>query len=180
MKFRLVPAAAALTFGVLALPASPAFAATATGTFPVTATVVNTCTVSSTGVAFGNYTGTLVTNTGNNIALACNKGVPIVSLTIGDGAHASGVQKRMVHSVTATEFLNYNIDLPVAPALTTCPGANTAPWTGTNTPLAANLTALFTAGGGTKNIPICASIPAGQLPIGGLYSDTITMTLTYN
>ncbi len=158
------------------IAASPSFAATATGTFPVTATVANTCTVSSTGVAFGSYTGTAVTNTANNIVVTCNKGVTIVSLLIGNGANASGTQKRMSGG---SDFLNYRIDVPTGATLTTCPAAGTNEWNSTTGPAGAALSSLFASTGGAKNISICASIPAAQYPAAGSYSDTVTMTLTY-
>ena len=165
-----------LALSGLLVISNSAFAATATGTFPVTATVANTCTVSSTGVAFGSYTGALVTNTTNNIVVTCNKGVAIASFFIGDGANPSGTQKQMAFGA---ERLAYNIDQPVATALTTCPAAGTNSWNGTAGPTGANLSALFATTGGAKNIPICASIPAAQFPAGGAYTGTITMTLTY-
>lgn len=166
----------AAAIGGWLIAATPSFAATATGTFPVTATVANTCTVSSTGVAFGSYTGTAVTNTANNIVVTCNKGVTITSLLIGDGANASGTQKRMANG---TEYLNYSIDVPTGASLTTCPAAGTNSWNGTTGPAGAALTSLFATTGGAKNISICASIPASQYPAAGSYSDTVTMTLTY-
>lgn len=166
----------AAAIGGWLIAATPSFAATATGTFPVTATVANTCTVSSTGVAFGSYTGTAVTNTANNIVVTCNKGVTITSLLIGNGANASGTQKRMANG---TEYLNYSIDVPTGASLTTCPAAGTNSWNGTTGPAGAALTSLFATTGGAKNISICASIPASQYPAAGSYSDTVTMTLTY-
>ena len=165
-----------LALSGLLVISNSAFAATATGTFPVTATVANTCTVSSTGVAFGSYTGALVTNTTNNIVVTCNKGVAIASFFIGDGANPSGTQKQMAFGA---ERLAYNIDVPTGAALSTCPVAGTNSWNGTTGPAGATLTALFATTGGAKNVAICASIPAAQFPAGGAYADTITMTLTY-
>ena len=98
------------------------------------------------------------------------------SFFIGNGANPSGTQKQMAFGA---ERLAYNIDQPVATALTTCPAAGTNSWNGTAGPTGANLSALFATTGGAKNIPICASIPAAQFPAGGAYTDTITMTLTY-
>ena len=176
MNFKRTTTHLALALGGLLLVTDAALAATATGTFPVTATVANTCTVSSTGVAFGSYTGALVTNTTNNIVVTCNKGVAIASFFIGDGANPSGTQKQMAFGA---ERLAYNIDVPTGAALSTCPVAGTNSWNGTTGPAGATLTALFATTGGAKNVAICASIPAAQFPAGGAYADTITMTLTY-
>jgi len=146
-NFKRTTLAFAAAIGGWLIAASPSFAATATGTFPVNATVTNTCTVSSTGVAFGSYTGTAVINTSNNIVVTSNKGVTIASLLIGNGANASGTQKRMTNG---TEYLNYNIDVPIAPGLTTCPAAGANSWNGTTGPAGATLSALFATTGGAK------------------------------
>ncbi len=176
MNFKRTTTHLALALGGLLLVTDAALAATATGTFPVTATVANTCTVSSAGVAFGSYTGVAVANTANNIVVTCNKGVTIASFFIGDGANPSGTQKQMAFGA---ERLAYNIDVPTGAALLTCPAAGTNSWNGTTGPAGATLTTLFATTGGAKNVAICASIPAAQFPAGGAYADTITMTLTY-
>jgi spore coat protein U-like protein len=166
----------AVALGSFLVVTDAALAATATGTFPVTATVTNTCTVSSTGVAFGSYTGAVVTNTANNIVVTCNKGVTIASFFIGNGANPSGTQKQMAFGA---ERLAYNIDVPTGATFATCPAAGSNSWNGTTGPANATLTTLFATTGGAKNMAICASIPAAQYPAGGTYTDTITMTLTY-
>ncbi|RZT93601.1 Csu type fimbrial protein [Rivibacter subsaxonicus] len=179
MNFKRVCARVALaSTGLLAI-ANAAVAATAIGTFPVTATVNNTCTVSSAaGVAFGAYAGAALTGTGT-ITLSCNKGVTVSSLFLGDGANVGTAnQKRMLGAVG--EYLNYNIDVPTGATLTTCPAAGTNEWNATGAPTGAELTTLFATTGGAKTIAICGSVPAGQFPQSGAYADTITMTLTYN
>jgi autotransporter-associated beta strand protein len=40
-------------------------------------------------------------------------------------------------------------------------------------------TSLFAASGGPRPINICASIPAGQFPEAGNYTDTVTVTVTF-
>lgn len=178
MNFKQSTTAFTLALAGLLCSVTPTFGAIATGTFPVTAMVSSSCTVSSSGVAFGSVSaGAAATNTSNNIGVTCNKGVTITSLFLGNGAYASGTQKRMTNG---TDFLNYNIDVPNNAALSTCPTAATNEWNATTGPLSANLTALFATTGGPKNIVICASIPAAQYPSAGAYTDTITMTLTYN
>ncbi len=102
MNFKRTTTHLALALGGLLLVTDAALAATATGTFPVTATVANTCTVSSTGVAFGSYTGVAVANTANNIVVTCNKGVTIASFFIGNGANPSGTQKPSASPTTST------------------------------------------------------------------------------
>lgn len=166
-----------LSLSGLLVAASPAFSATTTGTFTVSATVANNCSVSATNVNFGSVNaGAPATNTSQNITLTCNKGATITSLFLS-GANDSGSQKRMT---VAGEFLNYHIDIPTGTTLNTCSTVGTNEWSATNGPTGANLMGLFSASGGPKLIPICASIPALQYPTAGSYTDTVTMTLTFN
>lgn len=155
-----------------------AHAATASGTFLVSATVSNLCTVSAANVAFGTVpAGTAATSTSNNITLTCNKGVTFTSLFMNAGLNPSGTIKQMANG---GERLVYNIDVPTGTSINTCPTAGTNEWNATTGPAAANLTGLFATGGGPKTIPICASIPALQYPASGSYQDTVTITATYN
>ena len=71
-------AVAVMTSGV------PVYAATSTGSLVVTATVLASCTVVGSTIAFGNYTSTQVDQTGN-IAVLCTNGT---SYTIGLDAGA--------------------------------------------------------------------------------------------
>jgi spore coat protein U-like protein len=163
--------------GALMLSHATAQAATAgPSNFSVTATVANFCTVSAANVPFGSVNaGAAATNTSNSVTLTCNKGATVSSVALNNGSNASGSQKRMTNGV---DFLSYNIDVPTGATFNTCPAAGAGPeWNATNTIVA---TSLFTATGGPKLINLCASIPAGQYPSAGAYSDTVQVTATYN
>ena len=108
------------------------------------------------------------------MTLTCNKGATVSSVALNNGANASGTQKRMT---VAGEFLNYSIDVPTGGTFNTCPAPGTTEWNATNTITA---TSLFTTTGGAKLINLCASIPAGQFPSAGAYTDTVQVTATYN
>ena len=169
---------AVLLSGVLALvtPIGVSLAATTTTTFTVTATLNNSCTMSvATNVAFGAVNaGAAATNIANTITLTCNHKATVSSVALNNGANASGTQKRMTDG---TDFLNYLIDRPTGATFTTCPAAGAGPeWNATNTIVA---TTLFATTGGPKSINVCASIPAGQFPEGGSYTDTVTVTVTF-
>ena len=144
--------------------------------FSVTATVANFCTISAANVPFGTVSaGAAATNTANSVTLTCNKGATVSSVALNNGSNAAGTQKRMTNG---TDFLTYNIDVPTGATFNTCPAAGAGPeWNATNTIVA---TSLFTATGGAKLINLCASIPAGQFPSAGAYSDTVQVTATYN
>ena len=160
------------------LPFGSAIAATAgPSNFNVTATLANFCTVSAANVAFGAVNaGAAATNTASSVSLTCNKGAAVTALVLSDGSNASGTQKRMKEPVSG-DFLNYKIDQPTGATFTTCPAAGAGPEWNASGIVA---TPLFTAAGGLKLITICASIPAGQFPSAGSYSDTVSVTATYN
>jgi spore coat protein U-like protein len=165
-----VAASLLVTFGN-AQAASPA-----TTTFTVSATLANNCSVSAANVGFGTINaGIAATNTANSITLTCNKGTIVSSVALNNGANASGTLKRMING---TEFLNYQIDVPTGATFNTCPAAGAGPeWNASNTIVA---TSLFATTGGPKSINICASIPAGQFPSAGTYSDTVSVSATFN
>jgi spore coat protein U-like protein len=174
--FRLAVAGLVLTLslhagGVLAATAGPA-------SFSVAATLRTFCTVSATNVAFGAVNaGVAAVNAAGRVTLTCNKGATVPRVALNNGANATGTQKRMRDPVSAS-FLNYRIDRPTGATFGTCPAAGAGPeWNNANTIAA---TSLFTATGGAKLINICASIPAGQFPPAGSYSDTVQVTATYN
>jgi spore coat protein U-like protein len=158
-------------------PYGAAQAATAgPANFTVSATVANFCTISAANVPFGSVNaGAAATNTANTVTLTCNKGATVSSVALNNGGNAAGTQKRMTNG---TDFLNYAIDVPTGATFNTCPAAGAGPeWNATNTIVASSL---FSASGGPKQINLCASIPAGQFPSAGLYTDTVQVTATYN
>jgi spore coat protein U-like protein len=146
--------------------------------FGVAATLRTFCTVSASNVAFGTINaGVAATNTAGRVTLTCNRGATVTQVAFNNSANASGTQKRMRKAATG-EFLNYRIDRPTSATFGACPAAGAGPeWNGTNTIVA---TSLFTTTGGAKLINIRAAIPAAQYPTAGAYSDTVSVTATYN
>lgn len=151
-------------------------AATATTNFTVSATVANFCTVAAANVAFGTVNaGDAAAHTSSSITLTCNKGATVSSVALDNGANAAGAVKQMA---SGAERLQYRIDVPTGATFQSCPAAGAGPeWNATNTIVA---TPLFASSGGAKQISICASIPAGQYPAAGAYSDTVAVNVTYN
>jgi spore coat protein U domain-containing protein, fimbrial subunit CupE1/2/3/6 len=170
--------AASMIVGAWYFGATPAHAATAgPSPFTVNATIANLCTVSAANVNLGTVNaGAAAANSGSSVTLTCNKGVTVSNIVLDNGANATGTQKRMKGLTTATDFLNYNIDIPTTAAFT-CPAVGTGEWNATGITTASSL---FTTTGGAKLIPICASIPSGQFPSGQTYQDTVNVTVTYN
>lgn len=177
MDKRITHAVAPLALAALCGLAIPdTHGATASGTFTVTATVANYCTVSATSVSFGAINaGNAAVNAASSITLTCNKGATVSSVALNDGANASGTVKQMAFGA---ERLQYRIDVPTGATFQTCPAAGAGPeWNATNTIVA---TPLFAGSGGARLINICASIPAGQYPAAGAYSDTVSVDVTYD
>lgn len=152
-KFTNLLLASALTMGAAAVQAQ-----TATANFQVTATVVSSCSVAATDLAFGNYTATA--------------GLPLdTSSTI---------------TVTCTNGENYGIDVGALPMTRTMagPGGSTLNYGmfSDNTYGAAfgfGPTAL-TGIGVAQNYTVFGRVPAGQFAArSGAHADTVTVTVTY-
>jgi spore coat protein U-like protein len=161
---KLFAAATGLAFAAVATPAS---AGVATATMPVSAVVLENCTVTATPMAFGSMVnvGAANVDSTSTIALVCTPNADF-DVALSDGANASGGQRRLKHSVNA-EYINYDVFLDAARSQhwgnTT--GTDTKPGTA---PLGA---ATYTAYG---------RIPSGVTPVSaGAYSDSLTVTVTF-
>ena len=138
-----------------------ALAATATDNMVVSINVTNNCTVSAGALAFGNSDLSAAAAATAAIGVTCSN-VGAYSVAFGNGANASGTQRRMQRAA-AGEFLNYNLfsDAGRTTALTTLGGTST--------------------GGGTPNVfTVYGQVPAGQSnKTTGAYGDSVLVTLTY-
>lgn len=166
---RVFGAAIALGAVVAGLGEHTATAGTASSNFSVTATVIATCTISTTTFAFGNYdplSGTALDAT-NNVTLTCSKGTAW-SLDLNEGLNAGAGSTPAVpvrRMSGGTEFLNYGFYSD--PARTLNWGTPTNRPSGT----AANKNP-FT-------VPIYGRVPSGQDNTTGAYSDTIQATVNF-
>ena len=162
VKFAL-PAA---VFGFLALgPASvPAGATTATATFLVTATVASTCTISTTPLAFGSYTGAL-SQVNTTVTVTCTNTTPYnVGLNAGLAAGATVTNRSMTGPASA--LLSYQLFRDAGHTL------NWGTTIGTDT-------VAVTGNGAAQVQTVYGQIPAAQFVAPGAYTDTITATVTY-
>jgi spore coat protein U-like protein len=137
---------------------------TATGTFSVTATVVPGCSISASALAFGTYTGSAALNGTTTVSVNCPSGTPYnVGLDQGQASGATVTTRQMMNG---TNPLNY--------ALYSNSGRTTN-WgktVGTDT-------VAGTGSGSTQSLTVYGQIPAGQKPVPGSYTDTITASVTY-
>ena len=148
---------------LLAQGMAPARAATATSTMAVTATVLSFCTITAAPMAFGTYSTALV-NAASTIVVTCTVGTTYnIGLDVGQGSGATVTQRKMTLN---TNTLPYGLFSDSAHSV---PWGNTV---GTNT-LAG------TGNGLVQTIPVYGQIPASQVVAPGLYTDTVTATITY-
>lgn len=143
-------------------------AATATTTIPVSATVIDSCTISSNPLAFGNYNG--ISGASVDVAATmtptCTTGTAYsISLDAGiaTGANASS---RMLSGPGGSRLV-YGIYTDAA--RTTAWGDGSF-----GTVLQSGV-----GNGAVATLQMYGRIPFGQNSLPGAYSDTITVTVTY-
>lgn len=157
----------------------PAPAGIGTSSFTAQAFVDTNCNVSTTPVAFGAYdpigaNSTTSLDAAGSVTVACVKGTA-PTIALGLGLNASGALRRM--SAGPGEFLSYELYQPpgVAAGLP-CSFPGTTVWgsTGGN---------LFSAGAAPSKAPrsyqVCGTVPAGQDPSIGSYTDTVVATVNF-
>ena len=138
-------------------------AATATSTIAVSATVLSFCSLTALPLAFGNYSTALV-NATTSLTVTCTVGTTYnVGLDVGQGTGATVSLRKMAFN---TSLLGYSLYADAAHSIV---WGNTV---GTNTQTG-------TGNGLAQAITVYGQIPAGQAVAPGLYTDTVTATITY-
>jgi spore coat protein U-like protein len=165
MKFSYaLRSAALLGFVALGLASTPVFATTQTTTFAVTASVQGSCTISSTALSFGAYTGTALPGT-STITVNCTGGT---TYNVGLNAGTSG------GTVTTRKMTGQYLNGTLAYSLFSN-SAMTTNWGNT----VGTDTSAGTGTGAAQTLTVYGKIPAGTAPAADGYSDTITATVTY-
>ncbi len=161
LKRKLAAAAVAVTMMAIAHPSQ---ASTATGTIAVSATVLAFCTVTGTAVAFGNYSSSQLDQSGS-IGVVCTNGTTYtVALDAGSGTGATVATRKMTGTSGST--LNYTLYKD---------SGRSSVWgqtTGTDT-------VAGTGSGSLQSLNVYGRIAGAQYPGPGVYTDTVTVTLTY-
>ena len=154
---------AVVGFLALGLATTLASATTSTTTVAVTANVVSDCTISTTPLGFGDYTGA-VNNATSTFTITCSNGSGYsVGLDAGTTTGASVSSRLMAGPGAPT--LSYT--LYSDSGRTTNWGNTSGTWvTGTGI-------------GSSQTITVYGQIPASQFVPVGAYSDSITATITY-
>lgn len=156
----------ALTVGCGLLP-SAASAQSAQTTMDVSATVVKSCVISATNLAFGNYDPTAATpaDASSSITVTCTPGTSFtVGLNAGTVAGATVTSRKMASGTNRLSYALYS------DAARTTNWGNTP---GTDTPAAG--TALVTP----SVLTVYGRVPAQQAVVAGSYTDTVTITVSY-
>lgn len=146
-------------------------------TFLVTATVLGTCTITATPLAFVDYNVTTDLDAQSTIVLACvlGTGNPI-TVGLDAGQHSpDSTTRRMAGTTATTNYLTYQLYKPASSApLAAC--AYTNLWGNAGA-------GLFTAApilGLLSTFNVCGRIPAGQTGLlDNAYTDTVTATVNF-
>ena len=178
----------AIVIGCLAV-ASPSWAATATATLNVTASVPQKCKITTTDVVFGSY-DPVVTNLSTalnapspgTLVVTCTKNSSGITLALNFGNNSTGgTTRNMKETAGALMLMSYQLYQPSATTPTaacTYPGSTI--WgDGTNGSL---LTPSGIAGWGNvaaKTFNVCGTVPANQDVEPGSYADVITATVNF-
>lgn len=150
-------------------------AATTTGTFNVTATVVASCSLGTvSNLAFGNFDPTAAIGAGNGqasttIGVTCTNGTAY-TVALDYGANGGSSANRVMSDGTNT--LNYNLYTDSSYKNVWYDG-NTDACTATNCDSG-------TGTGSSQSYTVYGEIASGQNPVPSAgYTDTITITVTY-
>jgi spore coat protein U-like protein len=170
-SFRLMAAGALVT---VAMPMA-AWAQVSPQSTPLTvsATVTSVCALSApSNIGFSSIAAdNTAKNASGSITVTCNKGAT-VSATAASFNVSSG-QKRMRRGTT-DDYLNYTVWQPDLAALGACAGTPTD-WSG-----ALVMSSLWTSAGGPHAIPVCATTTPGTATTPGIYTDTLTVQITFS
>jgi spore coat protein U-like protein len=160
-----VARATLLGFLALGLTTTSAFAATTTTTFNVTANVGNTCSITTTPLAFLTVvpTTTTVTNATSNINVTCSSGdVYTVGLGAGNGTGATETSRFMMSAANKLAYALFN------------DAGYSVNWGQTTGGQMSN-----TGNGAAQQLTVYGQISKQTAPANGNYSDIITVTVTY-
>lgn len=143
------------------------FSATATTTMPVTATVLNVCTVAALPLAFGNYDPTSATATDGSttVTVVCTLGQSY-NVRLSQGTNGTGVTARKMIRTSGADLLNYALyrDSSRSQNWGITDLTDTVDATGT---------------GIVQTHTVYGQIAAGSAVQAGAYTDTVTVTVDY-
>jgi spore coat protein U-like protein len=152
---------------VASLAAKPLHAATATTTFQVRITIQASCIINSAGTLDFGTNGVLAANVdaSSTLSVQCTASTPYtISLDPGTGSGATVAVRKMTGPASAT--INYSLYQDGARSLVWGQTISTDTVAGTGT-------------GSAQSYTVFGRVPSQSTPGAGLYTDTITVTVTY-
>ena len=156
---------------IAAVVATPALAASATNTMPVSVNVINSCTVAATPMAFGAPTaiGSINIDTTSTITLGCTNGAAY-DVALDNGLNATTGQRYMSNGATTPVKVPYNIFRD---------SAHSAAW-GSTSGTGGNTSSGVAGVSGAVILTAYGRIPSTATSVGaGAYTDTVTVTVTF-
>jgi spore coat protein U-like protein len=141
--------------------------------FSVSATVTTACNVQNGSLTFSTVStlSAAIQGTGS-LSVACSGAAPY-SVGLGLGNYASGSQRRM-YSLLANSYVSYNLYTD---------SGYSDPWSTTTSASSctngASTCYLGTGNGAYQTVPVYGTVPAQAGEAAGIYSDTVTATITY-
>jgi spore coat protein U-like protein len=163
----MIPKKCLLVVALFFTSTQPGWTETAESSFPISATISTACTITSTGMDYGEVgiagATTAQTDSTGTLSVTCTTG-GAYSISLDGGLHALAAQR---HVQSGLNTLAY--DLYMDPARGTVWTAATAPVTGTGTSTAQTITVYGR---------IAAGLPFA-LSNGVPFTDTILVTITY-
>lgn len=171
MNYRTNRLLAAALLAVTSFVTTPAQAATATGTFQVTATVISACTVSGALLNFGSAINPLSASVplyaSSTLTVQCTNTTPY-AVSLNAGTNAGGPSNFAARAMkNGSNALGYQLYLD---------SGHSQVW-GDGT--ASSGTSSGTGTGSTQSLTIYGSVPTLSGTVPGAYSDTVTVTITY-
>ena len=143
--------------------AAAASAGSATANLGITSSIAATCTVSTSAVAFGAYSGAQVDATGTVTANCIIGTAWTIGLGTGGGSGATTSNRKMTSGANTLGYALYS-DPTHSVNWGNSVGTDTVAGTGT---------------GASQNQTVYGSIPTGSVPAAGSYADTVVATINF-
>ncbi|MGB8294838.1 MAG: spore coat U domain-containing protein [Polyangia bacterium] len=166
---------ALLLLGLLVGMSGPASAASQASTVQVSTSVSPSCTIGTAAIAFAPYdpvnaNATVADDQTGDIVIRCTKGTTGITIDLGNGAHNTGQQRRMVDLTSTSTFINYEVYKETGRSSVWGAGDGGTVRTGADLNGTGNVVAVTMYG----------RIPPAQLSaIAGAYSDTLVSTINF-
>ena len=155
---------AAVSTSLMGLMAQPAMAGTASSSFPVNATISTACALGATAMSFGEVSvsgvATIQNDSTSTVTVTCTNGGSY-SVSLDGGLNGVAAQRNMA---SGSDRLNYDLYKDAARGTV---------WTNVTAPHAG------VGNGIAQAITLYGRVAAGLPFTAGIYTDTVSVTITY-